>query len=143
MAVRMRLRTDLMFYAVYYTDTYMQKCKKNYVDSRSRRNLSTINTELQDVQRIMVQNIDDVLMRGEQLTSMYTTASPTEQSLCGVNVFSSVQADISQTVYYFFFLNFTYIFLALVAWIKPTFLKFEIKNGRPRAVFMPKFSQSE
>ena len=32
-----------------------------------RRNLNNINTELQDVQRIMVQNIDDVLQRGEAL----------------------------------------------------------------------------
>ena len=46
----------------------MQKAKKSYVDSRARRNISNINTELQDVQRIMVQNIDDVLKRGEELS---------------------------------------------------------------------------
>ena len=34
------------------------------MDSRSRVHLSSVNTELQDVQRIMVQNIDDVLQRG-------------------------------------------------------------------------------
>lgn len=39
------------------------------MDSRARKNLSNINTELQDVQRIMVQNIDDVLQRGEALNS--------------------------------------------------------------------------
>ena len=38
------------------------------MDSRNRRNLSRINDELQDVQRIMMQNIDDVLQRGEQLS---------------------------------------------------------------------------
>lgn len=38
------------------------------MDSRARRNLNQLNTELQDVQRIMVQNIDDVLQRGEQLS---------------------------------------------------------------------------
>lgn len=38
------------------------------MDSRARRNLGQINTELQDVQRIMVQNIDEVLMRGEALS---------------------------------------------------------------------------
>ncbi|XP_055629682.1 spectrin beta chain-like [Toxorhynchites rutilus septentrionalis] len=32
--------------------------------SDRRRNINTINTQLQDVQRIMVQNIDDVLQRG-------------------------------------------------------------------------------
>lgn len=45
-------------------DTYIQKAKKIYTDSRGRRNLSALNTELHDVQRIMVQNIDDVLQRG-------------------------------------------------------------------------------
>jgi len=37
------------------------------MDSRVRRNLNNINTELQDVQRIMVQNIDDVLQRGQAI----------------------------------------------------------------------------
>ena len=39
-----------------------------FTDSRARRNLSALNTELQDVQRIMVQNIDDVLQRGVVLS---------------------------------------------------------------------------
>lgn len=49
-------------------DTYIQKSRKNFMDSRNRRNLSRINDELQDVQRIMMQNIDDILQRGEQLS---------------------------------------------------------------------------
>lgn len=49
-------------------DTYIQKAKKAFMDSRSRRNLTALNTELQDVQRIMVQNIDDVLQRGTMLS---------------------------------------------------------------------------
>lgn len=49
-------------------DTYIQKAKKTYTDSRTRRNLTNINSELQDVQKLMVQNIDDVLQRGEALT---------------------------------------------------------------------------
>lgn len=50
------------------TDTYIQKTKKSYIDSRARRNLGSINTELQDVQRIMVANIEEVLQRGEALS---------------------------------------------------------------------------
>ena len=50
------------------SDTFIQKARKNYQDSRTRRNLNRLNDELQDVQRIMVQNIDDVLQRGEQLS---------------------------------------------------------------------------
>ena len=67
----------------------IQKAKKTYSDSRGRRNLNNLNTELQDVQRIMVQvlrsllaavqswdwafllqNIDDVLQRGAVLSEM-------------------------------------------------------------------------
>lgn len=54
----------------FWSDNYMQKAKKSYMDSRARRNLNAINNELQEVQRIMVQNIDDVLLRGDALTSM-------------------------------------------------------------------------
>jgi len=42
------------------------------MDSRSRRNFGQLNNELQDVQRIMVQNIDDVLTRGEALSGIAT-----------------------------------------------------------------------
>ncbi|XP_067108496.1 vesicle-trafficking protein SEC22b-A [Osmerus mordax] len=56
-------------------DTYIQKTKKSYIDSRSRRNLGGINTELQDVQRIMVANIEEVLQRGEALSALDSKAS--------------------------------------------------------------------
>ena len=41
------------------------------MDSRARRNLTQLNTELQDVQKIMVQNIDDVLQRGMAISGMF------------------------------------------------------------------------
>ena len=47
-----------------------QKAKKTYSDTRGRRNLTKMNSELQDVQRIMVQNIDDVLQRGAVLSEL-------------------------------------------------------------------------
>uniref|UniRef100_UPI0037E76F99 vesicle-trafficking protein SEC22b-A n=1 Tax=Semicossyphus pulcher TaxID=241346 RepID=UPI0037E76F99 len=56
-------------------DTYIQKTKKSFVDSRARRNMGSINTELQDVQRIMVANIEEVLQRGEALSALDTKAS--------------------------------------------------------------------
>lgn len=55
-------------------DTYIQKARKSFVDSRVRRNLNTLNNELQDVQRIMVQNIDDVLQRGAVLSDLDSKA---------------------------------------------------------------------
>lgn len=56
-------------------DIYIQKAKKKYSDSQARRNLGSINTELQDVQRIMVTNIEEVLQRGEALSALDTKAS--------------------------------------------------------------------
>nr|XP_044988064.1 vesicle-trafficking protein SEC22b-like [Jaculus jaculus] len=56
-------------------DTSIQKTKKNYIDSRARRNLGSINTELQDVQRIMVANIEEVLQWGEALSALDSKAN--------------------------------------------------------------------
>ncbi len=42
------------------------------MDARARRNLNQLNTELQDVQKIMVQNIDDVLQRGLAISGLFT-----------------------------------------------------------------------
>ena len=41
------------------------------MDARARRNLGQLNTELQDVQKIMVQNIDDVLQRGLAISGQF------------------------------------------------------------------------
>jgi vesicle transport protein SEC22 len=54
-------------FGLYFTDNYIQKARKNFMDSRSRRNINRLNDELHDVQKIMVQNIDEVLQRGETL----------------------------------------------------------------------------
>lgn len=53
-------------------NTYIQKAKKVFLDGRSRRNMNALNSQLQDVQRIMVQNIDDVLQRGTVLSELDT-----------------------------------------------------------------------
>ncbi|XP_013787129.1 vesicle-trafficking protein SEC22b-like [Limulus polyphemus] len=70
-----RVATVSRPYSFIEFDTYIQKSKKSFMDSRSRRNLSTLNTELQDVQKIMVQNIDDVLQRGSTLSDLDTKSS--------------------------------------------------------------------
>jgi len=56
-------------------DTYIQKTKKSFMDSRARRNLNNIHGELHDVQRIMMENIDDVLQRGAALSDLDNKAS--------------------------------------------------------------------
>ncbi|XP_030754693.1 vesicle-trafficking protein SEC22b-B [Sitophilus oryzae] len=67
-----RVNTVTRPYTFIEFDTYIQKAKKQFNDSRSRRNLNAINNQLQDVQRIMVQNIDDVLQRGTVLSELDT-----------------------------------------------------------------------
>ncbi|XP_030607155.1 vesicle-trafficking protein SEC22b-A [Archocentrus centrarchus] len=70
-----RVPTVTRPYSFIEFDTYIQKVKKSYVDSRARRTLGSINTELQDIQRIMVANIEEVLQRGEALSAIDTKAS--------------------------------------------------------------------
>ncbi|XP_055380385.1 vesicle-trafficking protein SEC22b [Condylostylus longicornis] len=65
-----RVNTVTRPYAFIEFDVYIQKAKKQLTDRR--RNINTINTQLQDVQRIMVQNIDDVLQRGAVLSELDT-----------------------------------------------------------------------
>ncbi|CAH1106029.1 unnamed protein product [Psylliodes chrysocephalus] len=65
-----RVNTVTRPYTFIEFDNYIQKAKKQFSDSRSRRNLNVINNQLQDVQRIMVQNIDDVLQRGTVLSEL-------------------------------------------------------------------------
>merc|ERR1712061_39479 len=65
-----KINTATRPYSFIEFDTYIQKAKKSYSDTRGRRNLNNLNTELQDVQRIMLQNIDDVLQRGAVLSEL-------------------------------------------------------------------------
>ena len=69
-----KINTATRPYSFIEFDTYIQKAKKTYGDTRSRKNLADLNTELQDVQRIMVQNIDDVLQRGAVLSELENKA---------------------------------------------------------------------
>lgn len=52
-------------------DTFIQKTRKVYTDTRSQRNLNKVTEELTDVHRIMTKNITDILGRGEKIQSMY------------------------------------------------------------------------
>lgn len=53
-------------------DTYIQRARRAFSDGgRARRNMTQLGPQLQDVQRIMVQNIDDVLQRGAVLSGIF------------------------------------------------------------------------
>lgn len=62
-------------YAFIKFDTFIQKTKKLFQDSRSSRNLAKINDDLAEVHTIMTRNIAEVLGQGEQLNNMTKMSS--------------------------------------------------------------------
>ena len=70
-----RLYTVNRPYSFIEFDTYIQAARKKLNAARSRRNINMLNNDLQDVQRIMVQNIGDVLQRGVAISDLDSKAS--------------------------------------------------------------------
>ncbi|KAI4142407.1 MAG: hypothetical protein LQ340_007350, partial [Diploschistes diacapsis] len=57
-------------YAFMEFDTFIQRTKKTYQDSRASANLDKLNDELRDVTKVMTKNIEDLLYRGDSLERM-------------------------------------------------------------------------
>lgn len=57
-------------YAFVEFDTFIQRTKKTYQDSRASQNLDKLNDELRDVTKVMTKNIEDLLYRGDSLERM-------------------------------------------------------------------------
>ena len=57
-------------YAFVEFDTFIQRTKKTYQDSRASANLDKLNSELKDVTKVMTKNIEDLLYRGDSLERM-------------------------------------------------------------------------
>jgi len=57
-------------YAFVEFDTFIQRTKKTYQDSRATQNLERLNDELKDVTKVMTKNIEDLLYRGDSLERM-------------------------------------------------------------------------
>ncbi|MCJ1230431.1 SNAP receptor [Toensbergia leucococca] len=64
------LAPNLRPYAFVEFDTFMQRTKKTYQDSRASQNLDKLNDELRDVTKVMTKNIEDLLYRGDSLERM-------------------------------------------------------------------------
>lgn len=56
---------SLFFFVV--VDTFIQKTKKLYQDTRTQRNIAKLNDELYEVHQIMTRNVQEVLGVGEKL----------------------------------------------------------------------------
>ena len=57
-------------------DTFIQKTKKLYMDTRTQRNLAKLNDDLAEVHSIMSRNIQEVLGQGEKLDSESRACMP-------------------------------------------------------------------
>ncbi|KAI9762842.1 MAG: SNAP receptor [Chaenotheca gracillima] len=64
------LSPSLRPYAFVEFDTFIQRTKKTYQDSRASQNLDKLNDELRDVTKVMTKNIEDLLYRGDSLERM-------------------------------------------------------------------------
>ena len=62
--------TTLRPYAFVEFDTFIQRTKKTYIDTRATANLDKLNDELKDVTKVMTKNIEDLLYRGDSLEKM-------------------------------------------------------------------------
>ncbi|KAJ2852015.1 SNAP receptor [Coemansia brasiliensis] len=63
-------KPNLRPYAFIKFDTFIQKTKRIYEDSRTQQNLSKLNEDLRDVTQIMTKNMEDLLWRGDSLDRM-------------------------------------------------------------------------
>ena len=61
------LTSDCLIACFLSVDTFIQKTKKLYLDTRTQRNLAKLNDELYEVHQIMTRNVQEVLGVGEKL----------------------------------------------------------------------------
>lgn len=64
------LSPSLRPYAFMEFDTFISRTKATYSDTRATQNLDKLNSELQDVTKVMTKNIEDLLYRGDSLERM-------------------------------------------------------------------------
>jgi len=56
-------------------DTFINRTKGTYSDTRATQNLDKLNDELRDVTKVMTKNIEDLLYRGDSLERMGEVSS--------------------------------------------------------------------
>ncbi|KAK9856776.1 hypothetical protein WJX84_011765 [Apatococcus fuscideae] len=66
-------------YAFIKFDTFIQKTKKLYADTRTQRNIDRLNADISEVHSIMTRNIQEVLGHGERLDRMAQMSSSLAQ----------------------------------------------------------------
>eukprot|EP01120_Amphizonella_sp_Union-15-10_P016798 TRINITY_DN907_c0_g1_i1.p1 TRINITY_DN907_c0_g1~~TRINITY_DN907_c0_g1_i1.p1 ORF type:complete len:253 (-),score=42.30 TRINITY_DN907_c0_g1_i1:63-725(-) len=69
------MRAGLRPYAFQKFDTFIQKTKALYRDTKAQKNLDRVSKDLKDVNRIMTQNIKDILTRDGKLEAVADRSS--------------------------------------------------------------------
>eukprot|EP01026_Neomeris_dumetosa_P045497 TRINITY_DN38526_c0_g1_i1.p1 TRINITY_DN38526_c0_g1~~TRINITY_DN38526_c0_g1_i1.p1 ORF type:complete len:218 (+),score=8.87 TRINITY_DN38526_c0_g1_i1:180-833(+) len=70
-------------YAFIKFDTFIQKTKKLYQDSRTQKNLERLTADLSEVHKIMTKNITEVLEQGSKLEDMNRMSSRLQEESKG------------------------------------------------------------
>ncbi|KAH0734349.1 hypothetical protein KY285_010056 [Solanum tuberosum] len=70
-----QIETAARPYAFIKFDTFIQKTKKLYQDTRTQRNITKLNDELYEVHQIMTRNVQEVLGVGEKLDQVSQMSS--------------------------------------------------------------------
>ncbi|KAL6568321.1 SNAP receptor [Orobanche hederae] len=70
-----QIETAARPYAFIKFDTFIQKTKKLYQDTRTQRNITKLNDELYEVHQIMTKNVQEVLGVGEKLDQVSEMSS--------------------------------------------------------------------
>uniref|UniRef100_A0A7S0SF33 Longin domain-containing protein n=1 Tax=Mantoniella antarctica TaxID=81844 RepID=A0A7S0SF33_9CHLO len=80
-------------YAFIKFDTFIQRTKKLYLDTRTQRNLNKLSEDLHDIQSVMTRNIQDILGQGERIEHV----SSMSQTLANeTRKYSSKAKDLSR-----------------------------------------------
>merc|ERR1712154_389993 len=75
-----RIESIVRPYAFIEFDSYIQKSKKSFSDLRNRNQiLHSMSGELQNVQKVMMGNMEDVLLRGQSLKALADNSSRLSQ----------------------------------------------------------------
>eukprot|EP00850_Spirogloea_muscicola_P010615 SM000063S20005 [mRNA] locus=s63:267972:269373:- [translate_table: standard] len=83
-------------YAFIKFDTFIQKTRKLYLDTRTQRNLSKLNDDLIEVQQIMTRNIQEVLGVGERLDQASQMSSKLSSE---ARLYASKAKDLSRQAF--------------------------------------------
>ncbi|KAL8522632.1 hypothetical protein ACS0TY_012684 [Phlomoides rotata] len=70
-----QIETAARPYAFIKFDTFIQKTKKLYQDTRTQRNIAKLNDEINEVHQVMTRNVQEVLGVGEKLDQVSQMSS--------------------------------------------------------------------